>query len=188
MKNKIYIGLVGEAGSGKDTIAKHLKEKYNARILTSSFLLKQALTIFLDKIGRRDYIWFVKKITARYGDDIISKAMLKSMRKFKDDIIVFNGVRLPSDYKYLKEEDSFLIYVTAGAKTRWERTTVRGQKNDDGASFDEFLAMHQEKTEVNVPEIGKRADYKIKNNGTLNDLFNKADEVMEKIKKIKKWK
>ncbi|MBD3300497.1 MAG: AAA family ATPase [Candidatus Moranbacteria bacterium] len=181
MQDKIFIGLVGEAGSGKDTVAKRLKKKHQAKILTSSYLLKKALKVFLEEIGRGDYIWFVKALTKKYGEDIISRAMLKSMHEYQGKIIVFNGVRLPSDYKYLRREHSYLIYITAGAKIRWERTSKRGEKCDDAASFEEFMAMHQEKTEVNVPEIGKKADYFIKNNGTLEDLWEKTDKIMAKI-------
>ncbi|MBD3245271.1 MAG: hypothetical protein GF335_04755 [Candidatus Moranbacteria bacterium] len=184
MAKKIYIGLVGEAGSGKDTTARILKEQYKARILTSSYLLKKSLGIFLEKISRRDYIWFVKKLTKKYGEDIISRAMLKSMREFKDKIVVFNGVRLPSDYRILREQkDSILIYITAGAKLRWKRSKKRQQKTDDSASWQEFIAMHYEKTEINVPKIGAKADYKIKNDGTLEDLEKKVTDLMDKILK-----
>jgi dephospho-CoA kinase len=184
--NKIYIGLVGEAGSGKDTVANILERKYKARILTSSHLLKKALGIYLDKIGRKDYIWFVKELTKKYGNDVISKAMLKNMKKFKDKIVVFNGVRLPSDYQVLKEIDSDLIYITAKAKLRWKRSIGRNEKADDGASFEEFLSMHQKLTEVNVPKIGQKADYRIVNDGTLDDLERKITEIITDIVKKKK--
>ncbi|MBD3238155.1 MAG: hypothetical protein GF332_00750 [Candidatus Moranbacteria bacterium] len=185
---KIYIGLVGEAGSGKDTSAEALEQEFKAKVLTSSYLLKKSLSVFLDKISRRDYIWFVKKLIKRYGDDIISRAMLKSMEEFDNPIMVFNGVRLPSDYQILRKlPNNYLIYITAGPKIRWSRTIKRKEKSDDNASFEEFLAMHQEATEVNVPKIGAKADYKIVNDGTKQDLEQNVIKVMKDIiKKSKK--
>ena len=182
MSKKLYLGLIGEAGSGKDTVAEVLEEKYGARVLTSSYLLKKALGVFLDSIGRADYIWFVKELTSKYGEDIISKAMLKAMRSFTDDIVVFNGVRLPSDYEYLKKERSFLVYVTADPQVRWQRVSRRHEKADDDIPFDKFMEMHQTKTEIDVPELGKKADYTITNNGTLEELHAQIDEVMKSIK------
>jgi len=178
---KKYIGLVGEGGGGKDTVAKILEEKYNAAILTSSILLKRALGVFLDEIGRHDYIWFVQKLTERYGDDIISKAMIKSMHQSESEIVVFNGMRLPSDYEFLKREGSHVIYVTADPRVRWERISKRGQKADDAAPFEEFMKMAVSKTEKDIPEIGSKADYRIENNGTLEELQKQTDDVMKEI-------
>lgn len=179
--SKRYLGLVGEAGGGKDTVAKILQEKYKARVLTSSYLLKKSLGVFLDQIARADYIWFVKELTKQYGEDIISRAMLKSMREFEDDIVVFNGIRLPSDLEYLKKENGILIYVTADSKIRWERVMKRGEKADDTASYEKFMAMGTDKTEKDIPGIGVQADYRIENNGTLEELKEQTDRVMGEI-------
>lgn len=179
---KIYIGLVGEGGGGKDTVAKIFEEKYGALVLTSSGLLKKALGVFLDEIARHDYIWFVEKLTERYGDDIISKAMLRSLHESEKEIVVFNGMRLASDYEYMRrEERCAIIYVTADPKIRWERISGRGEKTDDNAPFEEFMKMAETKTERDIPVIGAKADYRIDNNGTLEELKQRVDEVVTKI-------
>ena len=180
-QKKIYIGLVGEASSGKDTIAKFLEKHFQARILTSSFLLKTSLKVFIDEFSRKDLIWYVRELTKHFGDDIISKAMVKSMRSFDDKVVVFNGVRLPSDYEMLRKQGASLIYITAGSKLRWKRSVKRQEKTDDGVPYDEFMDMQKSKTEINVPAIGEKADYKIVNDGTLKDLENKAIAVMKEI-------
>jgi dephospho-CoA kinase len=180
---KIYLGLVGEAGSGKNTVADFLEKQFGAQIVTSSYLLKKAIQIFISKIGRADYIWFVEKLTEKYGEDIISKAVVKNMQEFSAPIVVFNGVRLPSDYEMLKKIGGILVYVTADSRVRWQRVQKRGEKSDDRAPFEEFMAMHSAKTEINVPKIGLLADYQIKNDGSLADLEKATTLVIEKIEK-----
>ncbi|MBU2025799.1 MAG: AAA family ATPase [Patescibacteria group bacterium] len=183
MRKKVFIGLSGEPGSGKDTVAKIIKEEFGAKVLTSSYLLKRSLSIFLDEFSRKDMIWYVKELTKQFGEDIISKAMIKSMKRFKREMVVFNGVRLPSDCEYLKKEKARLIYITADPRLRWKRIRIRNEKTDDNASWEKFMQMHYEKTEISVPKIGEKADYVIENNGTREDLKNKVVEVIEKIKK-----
>ena len=123
------------------------------------------------------------ELVYKYGEDVISKAMLKSMQSFEDDIIVFNGMRLPSDYDYLKKAKGILIYITADPKLRWERVVTRKEKSDDTEPFEKFKEMHKRKTEISVPRMGEKADYHIENTGTLEDLREKVKEVMEKILK-----
>ncbi len=182
MKNrKLFIGVTGEIGSGKNSLSDLLSKYFQAEVFVSSKFLIKALQVFLDKIGRKDLIWFVKKLTGKYGKDIISKTVFEAMRKSKNKVVIFNGVRLSSDYDTLKRENGILVYITADPKLRWERTVNREEKSDDGDSYKKFMKMHQTETEKYIPELGAKADYKIENDGTPAELEKKVLELFKPI-------
>ena len=59
----------------------------------------------------------------------------------------------------------------------------RHQKIDDsGQSFEEFLKQDKEWIEEAIPKLGKRADFKIENVGSLEELYKKVDDIMSQPK------
>jgi len=179
MAQKIIIGLLGETGSGKDTVAKYLKEKYDAKLMRFADPIKDTLSIYFDKLSKEDQAWLYLVFKNRFGEDILSKAMAKRVDDEKNQLIVINGVRMPSDYEFVKKyPDSQVLYITASENTRWQRVASRGEKSDDNIAIGKFRELDREETEIHVPEIGSRADKTIHNEKDLEYLLNEVDAYM----------
>jgi dephospho-CoA kinase len=74
--------------------------------------------------------------------------------------------------------------VTADQELRWKRVTSRGEKTDDDQTLEEFQEFEKtSETEKAIPEIGKVADFTIKNDSTMDDLLWQVDDAMKKILK-----
>jgi dephospho-CoA kinase len=181
-KNKrIIIGLVGEPGSGKDTVSKYLTEKYGALEIRFQDPLLDALRNFVDDISREDLQWLSHLIRERFGQDIFADALRKRM---PDDsgIIILNGVRFWENDTFVKSfERNAMVYVTADQKLRWERSIGRMEKSDDNNSFEKFQELEKFETEALIPEIGARADFTIRNEKDLEYLLAETDKVMRAI-------
>ena len=182
-KHPLIIGLVGESGSGKDTVAYHLRDVYGAILLRFSDPIKDILRMFFERPSREDQSWVAIEFKRRFGKDIFCRALDRKIA-FIENVTSLNGLRYPEDYEYLRGfEQNFLIYITANQKLRWERTVGRGEKSDDGVSFEKFVEMEASlETERSIPEIGKKADFTIHNEGTLEELMKKTEEIMQMIK------
>ncbi|MFA5926066.1 MAG: AAA family ATPase [Parcubacteria group bacterium] len=182
---KIIIGLVGEMGSGKDTVAEYLKNECGAQLFRFSDPLREALEVFLesDRVGREDFIWLSNNVRGRYGNNIIADSLRRKFNRAGEGIIVLNGMRIKEDLDFIRSfPDSRVIYVTIDAKTRWERVFGRGEKADDAVSFEKFQEMEKAETEVQIPDIGKKADFRLENNEAKENLREKTEEIIKKIK------
>jgi len=178
---KLIIGLVGETGSGKDTVAKYLAEKYGAHLMRFADPLKDTLKIYFDEISKKDQQWLALEFRKRFGNDILGKALRKKIEN-GEGIISINGLRMPEDYTFVKSfENSFVIYITADQELRWKRTTTRGEKTDDNMSFDSFKETEKVETEIHIPEIGAKADFTIRNEKDLEHLLSETDKIMAGI-------
>ncbi|MDD3607488.1 MAG: AAA family ATPase [Candidatus Moranbacteria bacterium] len=181
MKNRIVIGLIGENGSGKDTVANYLQERYEALTMRFADPLKETLSIYFERFSREDQQWLALEFRKRFGNDILSRALRKKIDD-NEGLIVVNGLRFWEDYHFIKSfTNSYNIYITADQKIRWERSTKRGEKTDDAADFARFQELEKVETEVNIPDIGAKADYRIINEKDLNYLLSETDKVIEEI-------
>ncbi len=182
MKKRIIIGLVGETGSGKDTVAEYLAKEYGAELMRFADPIKDTLSIYFDKLSKEDQSWLYLVFKARFGDDILARAMAKRVEDSESDLIIINGVRMPSDYDFVKKySDAHILYVTVDQKIRWERIANRGEKTDDKISFEKFQELDRQETEKHIPEIGAKADRVIRNEKDLNHLLSEADVYMNEL-------
>jgi len=186
---KIVIGLVGETGSGKDTVAEYLKENYSAKLMRFADPIKETLSLYFDKLSKSDQQWLYLVFKERFGEDILSKAMAKRVEENGSKLVVINGLRMPSDYDFVKQyPNSYVLYITLDQKTRWQRVTSRGEKTDDKISFEKFQELDKQETEIHISEVGAKADKEIINNKDLNHLLNEVDEYMTEIGAVRKFK
>ncbi len=182
---KTIIGLVGEAGSGKDTVGDYLARKYQAIQYRFHEPLKEALGIFLgpENISRADLIWLSNNIRAKYGNQIISEALKRRIDKIESGLVVLNGLRIIEDLEFIQSlPSSATIYVTLSQKKRWERIYGRGERIDDAVSFEKFQEYEKAETEVQIPNIGKKADFRLENKGSKEELGEKIEAIMAQIR------
>ncbi|MFA5872220.1 MAG: AAA family ATPase [Parcubacteria group bacterium] len=179
---KIIIGLVGEAGSGKDTVADYLGEKHNAVLLRFADPLREALSLYIDNFSREDLGWLSISLRKRFGNKVLSEALRKRIRDVKEGIVVINGLRLMEDLEFMNSiPGATVIYITLDSKSRWERMYNRGEKTDDAVSYEDFLKMEKTETEEQIPMIGEKADIKVENTATKEDLFAKIDQILDEL-------
>jgi dephospho-CoA kinase len=174
--DQVIIGLVGETGSGKDTVANHLAENYGAKLMRFADPIKDTLSIYFNKLSKKDQQWLYLSLSGRFGEDILCRALKKRLEADTSALIVINGLRMPCDYDFIKNHGGLVLYVTADQKLRWERVKNRNEKTDDGMSFEKFQELDSKETEIHIPQIGQKADKRIDNDKDLKHLLEKTDE------------
>ncbi len=180
---KLVIGLVGEIGGGKTAVSNHLRDKYGA----SQHRFSQ---ILMDILGRlhlpndRELLQNLgHSLRESLGDDVIVKAFEQDLRDEDSDVIIIDGIRYRNEVELLRKfKPSVLIYVTAPVEARYERCKSRGEKGESSISLEKFTQNESRETERFVPEIGEKADFKLENTGTLEELLQKVDEIISSLK------
>jgi dephospho-CoA kinase len=181
MKRTILV-FVGQISSGKDTACDYLTEKYNAKKYSFSGMLNDVLDRFHLDRTRDNYIKLSENIRATFGEDILAKTITEDIKKDETTIITIPNARRIADIKYLSKLPGFvLINIKADSKIRYNRLITRGEKQDDNTkTYEEFLEDQKRSTELSISEIAKQATEHIDNNGTLEELYNQVEEILNK--------
>ncbi len=182
----IVLGLVGEKGSGKQTFADYLKKMAKGKKIAHmrfSDILKETLQLWSLELTRSNYQKASIAFNKTFGKGTLSNALYQRVMQQPADIVILDGVRWLSDEELINSfPKKYLVYITANPETRWERVTKRGEKaGESDASLEQFMAEEKVKTETLIPKIGKRADIKIDNNGTLADLERQVKQFVSKL-------
>ena len=180
---KVILGIVGEKLAGKDTAAKYLEDKYGAFHIKFSQLLDEILEILDMEKSRRNEIDLGLGLRDIFGPEVLYQALKKRVAEAPNDLSVINGIRMNEQEKIIKELGAKIIYVTAPVETRFSRYMHRHEKVDDGKmNFEQFKKQEEtEATEVGIPKLGERADFRIDNTGRVEDLFEKLDGIMKNL-------
>jgi len=100
---------------------------------------------------------------------------------------VLESIRTEGEVQALRAKGDFiLLAIDADVRDRYERIVKRGTGTDN-VSFEEFKAqedreMHStDPTKQNGARCIELADYKIENNGTLEELRAQVDKVLERF-------
>jgi len=181
---KTIIGLIGETGSGKDTFCDYVKKTVKQPVFCFRFsdTLSEILMILFGEVKKEDQQWLGKVLREQHGNDILVKAMAQKIKNIENGFMILNGIRYWEEFKMVKNLGGKNLYITADQKIRWQRINKRGEKVDDFSSFDKFLEKEKARTEILVPEIGGKADFKIENNGSKDDFYKEVDKIIKNLK------
>jgi dephospho-CoA kinase len=177
------IGLTGQLGSGKGSVARYLAETYGAAIFKFSTYLSRVLDVMALEQSRDNLIRVSEALRGTFGEDALAHAIARDMTIVHAPMAVVDGLRRPEDLTFLKELPTFLLVaVNATPEIRFSRIRARGEKTDeDNLSWEQFQAHEQRSPELTIPQTMKLAAHTITNNGTEQELRDQIDALMEKI-------
>lgn len=179
----MIIGITGTYGAGKDVIAEYLIGKgYNHYSLSNE--LREVLAERGIEESRDALIAMGNELREKHGHGHLAERVIKKAKK----PAVVTSIRHPLEVETLRQESEFiLLHVDADQKTRFERTTGRSRVGDI-TTFEEFVGKERKELagaahEQNLTECFKKADHVVYNDGTLMDLYQEIDIIVERYKK-----
>jgi len=187
---KTYIGLVGEAGSGKGTFVKIMQEITAltptitlGHIKFSGILMETAERWNLP-INRETLQKIPQAMREKFGANVLSRAIEHEALTLNKKMIILDGIRWETDVKMLQTlPNNILIYLTAEEKIRFERLKKRGERSGETTmTFEQFREEGRAVNEILIPHIGKNwAHIRIENNGTIEEFEKKTKEFYDTV-------
>jgi len=177
MHKQIIIGLAGEMGSGKGTIAQYLSHKYGAVSFRFSDVLRDVLERVRIEKSRENIAATSRMLRETFGQDILSQVVFQDIQRSRHKVIMVDGIRRESDMRYFRGLDTFiLLYIEVNLEKRYERIKRRAENAGDQAkTFEDFKKEQELETESTIVSLRSDADYIIQNNGTIEELYIKVD-------------
>ncbi len=181
---KKVIGIAGNIGAGKGTITRYLIEKYGAKAVAYTNILKDVLDRLYLPNERKNLARLAEALRDAFGGDILSRVLEQDIQKKEAELVVFDGIRKKAELDYFKNKiDNFIfVFVDAPMEVSYERLIKRGEKTDDNSkTFEEFKKDHQRPADKDVPKLKQYADFVIDNGGGLEETYRQINEMMAKI-------
>lgn len=178
------IGITGHPSSGKDTAAEYIASRGFTHVSLGDVLREEMKKVSLpvDRPSIRQFAATQRqKIGAFYPVDLILSRLT--------DRTVVTGFRNLAEVNYIKERfpaGLTLLAVEAPLQARYERAVARNREGDN-ISFTDFQAHEEAERNANpesheVDIVIAQADHLLENSGSLEDLYQKVDKVLEKLK------
>ena len=179
----MILGLTGTIGSGKSEIVKYLKSKGFEHFVYSD-ILKEMARLRGMEITRENLQKLGTEIKEKSNNlGILSQKLLS---KIKTDKAVVDGIRNVDEIRELrKRKDVYIIGFNAPQRERYERLRKRN-RDGDPKTFEEFKRLDnlENRGKTKGQEINKclkMADFLIINNGSLEQLKNNVDKILQTI-------
>jgi dephospho-CoA kinase len=120
----------------------------------------------------------------RFGKDFFIRKVIEKIENNHLDKAVITSIRTPLDVTTLKRRfdgDFILFYVDVDVKERFRRLRQRGETRDP-KTWEEFLEQEKQEERIfHLHESFAMADYRLRNNGTLDGLFRQIDTIIESL-------
>ena len=184
----LIIGITGTLGAGKGTIVEFLtKEKGFAHFSVRASIAEEIIRRGMD-VNRDSMVLVANDLRKNNSPSFITDCLFeKALSLGKNSII--ESIRTPGEVYSLRKKGGFYLFaIDADPEIRYRRISLRNSETDK-VSFETFLENEQremESPDPNAQNIGKcmeLADFKLWNNGTMEQLNRQIEEVLMKIKK-----
>lgn len=180
--NRLIVGLVGEECAGKEKfwelIVKVARENdvFAINRFSTTLRLEKTLDDYDITPSRDNKKKLVKMLEEGFAEGTVAAGVYKLIRDDRSTIKVVDSVRLlPDETALRKESGNLMLYLTAKPQVRAERMKKRNRDpGDDTMTVAKLLEKEKSPTEIHIPEIGKRADFTIRNNSNSEKDLEKA--------------
>ena len=177
----MLFGITGTNGSGKGAVVEYLVSKKGYSHYSARTVILEALNQAHLPSTKENMRTVANTLRKEHGASYIIE-QLYAMAK-EDTNAVIESIRTIGEAEFLKKNNAKIIAVDAEKKTRFERVANKGLQLDH-MSFEDFGRIEDREMassdpwDMNVFGVIQLADAKIMNDGTLEDLRAKIDQVL----------
>lgn len=184
MKDIKILAVVGMSGSGKSVVVDYLTKKGVPKVYFGGMILKEMEKRGIERTASSERE-FREQIRRDEGNDWVVNQVISETRDLIDagqKRIVLDGVYSWTEYKILKHEfpgELTFVAVVVDKKMRFKRVGARVER-----PFNTEEIQERDKTEIENLEKGGpivAADYYVLNNGSIEDLHDRVDEILQEI-------
>jgi dephospho-CoA kinase len=176
------IGVVGQNGSGKDEVLKHLRLKYDVPFLSTGDAVREIAKKEGIEPTRENLKAISEKCFREMGEGCFVKLVADKIQSQGWQAAGISGIRSINDVKILRGrfgKDFILIDVyVSDSHQRYERMVKRGEQRDP-LSYEQFTKQDKaEEALFHIEDAEKQANYHISNDGALADLHRAIDKLV----------
>lgn len=181
----MIIGVTGSFGAGKGAVVEYLVTKKGFLHYSASGFITEEIKIRQMVLDRDSMIQVGNDLREQYGPSYIIEELYKQALQAGGDAVI-ESLRVVAEVRKIKELGGFVLGVDAPPELRYQRSVARGSAKDQ-VSFEKWQA--QEREESNTTDINKQnifgaleeSDQIISNNGTLSELHQQIESVLEAL-------
>lgn len=183
-KKQFKIGIIGEMRSGKDTVAKIIKELTKHENKTINFAFSEGIHVVLNMLMPEVYEegkprkelqevgQFMRQIKPDVWIDYLFNTLGYEWANKRGYNMILTDVRQPNEVARLREQGYTILRVQAPVDVRVKRILEQGD------AFEPSSLTHD--TEKSVAFLS--ADYQITNDGSLEDLKDKVATFLDVVR------
>jgi len=185
-EKRLIVGLTGKLGSGKGTIAEYLAGK-GFWVTSLSDRIREEIKSRGEEVTREKLLQVADELRQYFGPEVLAKRTWEKLVAAGVSKAVIDSIRGEAEVDFLKGKEGFvLLGVVADPKVRFERVKAR-QRESDPQTLEEFLAVEEKDIKSGQGKVGRdiekcleKADFIIENNGTIEQLQKKIEEILLK--------
>lgn len=181
------IGIAGTNGSGKDTVAHMLTERYGFFFASASDMLGDELLKRGLPLERANKSALSTEWRRKYGLGAVVDVGLELAKKAGSQKMVVGSLRNPGEADRVHEQSGIVVWVDADQKVRYDRISSNNRgRVEDQKTFAEFIAEEKiemthsgDENTLNMSGVKTKADIFIENNDNNIEAFkNQAEKAL----------
>ncbi|MBU0636163.1 AAA family ATPase, partial [Candidatus Micrarchaeota archaeon] len=185
----MLLGITGLNCAGKDSVAYFLEKKGFVRKSLSDEIRTEAI-VRGTTLTRENLINLGTEMRRTEGNNILVKRSLAGLDL--EGNYSFVSIRNPEEVEEFRKHKGFsLIFVESKPEIRFERIKERNREQDP-KTFKEFQRVealeleNKDSSSQQMLQIPKMADFVIENNGSFEELYDKIEEFLDKLRFVYK--
>jgi len=182
----MIIGITGTLAAGKGTIVEYLESKGFKHFSVRAYLRKEVERRGLG-LNRDSLVAVANDLREKNSPSFIAEELYREAKEVGGDVII-ESIRTEGEVIALKSKGNFYLFaIDADPKIRYPRAIERGSETDS-ISFETFVANEEREwtntdpTKGNLRRCIELSDYKLTNNGTLEELHEQVEAALADVK------